>query len=51
MIATYVLQHFDPEIAALACEAIGFHPFAPHERGQQYASPALEAGKVPAYRL
>jgi hypothetical protein len=51
MIATYVLQHFDPEVAALACEGIGFHPHAPFERGQQYAGPPLEAGQVPRYSV
>lgn len=51
MMATYVLQNFDPEIAALACEAIGFHPAAPSEKGQQYAGPPLEAGQVPRYSV
>lgn len=49
MIATYVLEHFDPEVAGLACEAIGFHPANPYEKGQQYAGPPLELGKVPHF--
>lgn len=45
MIATYALQNLDPEVAQVACEAIGFNPQNP-QHGQFYSDASSKSSAL-----